>query len=545
MWFDKLSVTYSLVLVLLGLLLGVALGRTDRRTKRPLDEEESEWSRHPAIIAALAMLIGMLLRLYNFDFGYPFAFHPDELPKTAVIKNMLVSGSFNPHYFLHPSLLLYLALGISNLSSFLGGVFPSDEQIRLSGRIVSVVAGTLSIGLTYGIGKQLFSQRVGASAALLLALFPLHVTCSRYMKEDALLVTLLLASLYFALRHSSSGKLRFLILAFLCAGFSISSKYTGVLAIPLVILPSLFMHGARKPMSKRFIECLLALPMTVIAFLIGTPYAVLAYDEFLAGVMKERAHLISGHNEHISAMSQWGMYHLGRSLVPGTSLFFVMICVGFLGLGLLRRNRSDLILIFAIFMFYLIGELSGLKPAPQPERYVLTLLPFMALAIAEFCRSTSRLWGSFVGNFVFLAGLFLVAERSMTLARDLRPDTREVAASWIVENLPEKSRIVMDFQPYSPYLPEGRFEILNNAYLPVGSFLDISKLRRMGADYLVLSSFSYDRFFSQPGHPPFMRVVHRKIFENLNLKQEIASPSGSYGFHNPTIRIYSVKESSG
>ena len=175
------------------------------------------------------------LRFYGVDFGLPSSYHPDETPKINAIMRMIDNGDLNPRYFLHPSLLLYSTYALNSIIQFFG-LFPGEfrDTAILAGRMVSAGAGTLSVFLVYAIAKRIYSPIVGIFSAALLASFPLHVTCSRYLKEDALLLFFILACLLAVLKAIQEDRKWLVVVAGLLAGCASATKYSGLLAVGIV-----------------------------------------------------------------------------------------------------------------------------------------------------------------------------------------------------------------------------------------------------------------------------------------------------------------------
>ena len=59
-------------------------------------------------------------------------------------------------------------------------------------------------------------------------------------------------------------------------------------------------------------------------------------------------------------------------------------------------------------------------------------------------------------------------------------------------------------------------------------------------DYLLLSSLWYDRYFSQPRSDLYAKRRIRDVFERVPVVQEFRPRHGTYGFHNPTVTLFSL-----
>jgi hypothetical protein len=133
--------------------------------------------------------------------------------------------------------------------------------------------------------------------------------------------------------------------------------------------------------------------------------------------------------------------------------------------------------------------------------------------------------------------------KSTLLAAAARPDTRVLATEWMEDNLPVSSRIFLNGRSYSPHgFEAGEFDLVFDSDLHKKS---IEQLVDEGADYLVVSSFQYDRYrfskdFNEEAAAAF--AAYQTFDEKLELVQ-IFQPQfafESYGQHNPVIKIYRI-----
>lgn len=487
------------------------------------------------------LLLGFILRFTGLDFGLPDNFHPDEVPKYNAIMGMVRAGDLNPRYFLHPSLLLYSTYFMNSSLHWLGMPGEWNETLIFSGRLVSLTAGVLSIYLVYCIGARLFDRFAGLLAAAFLAVSPLHVTSSRYVKEDSLLVFFILLTLLTVLKAVQEDRRWFLLLAGFLGGCSAGVKYSGLLS-GCIIVAAPWLRSKRLIPDKAYLYWTLgALAIFPLGFLACTPYSVLDSQKFLHDFRLERNHMHRGHTTSIDPWSQLWMYHFIRSIVPGTTMLVSVL--GVMGLGILawRRKMTDLYLLSVFLLFYLPAEFVNAKPAPQPERYILPCLPVLALAAGEVLRVISRLRIR-----VMLPGLmalFLIVPlvRTAQLAAEVQDDTRLRMQRWIVENLSPGSTVFIGWKPYGPPLEGTQIDV---HYIPRDKILpslNVDELKSSGIDYLVLSSLYYDRFLNQPNAIPIQREQVRNVFRSLPIVKQIAPRYGTYGFHNPTLTLFDLR----
>jgi hypothetical protein len=108
-------------------------------------------------------------------------------------------------------------------------------------------------------------------------------------------------------------------------------------------------------------------------------------------------------------------------------------------------------------------------------------------------------------------------------------------------NIPHGSKVLMDWKPYCPNFQGDYFEVEHIPRARIIPELDVRNLRNSGADYLILSSLFYNRYFSQPEGEPILRQRFREVFQRVPVVAQFEAPSGTYGFHNPTLTLFSLK----
>jgi len=378
--------------------------------------------------------------------------------------------------------------------------------------------------------------------AALLAVFPLHVTCSRYMKEDALVTCMVLATVVAVIKAVQEDRKGWLMFAGFLAGVSSSSKYSGLLAVLLVASAPWLRSRSFIPERSYLLPTFYALCFAPLGFVACTPYSILNNAKFLKDFGSEGKHMLRGHTIPIDAWSQFWMYHFWRSVIPGMSMVATLAALAGVGVLLWRRRIEDLFIVGLVLLFYLPAEWVKAKPEPQPERYIYPCLPFLALAAAEFVRIMRSTPARVIAPLAFLLVVAVPAQRTIGLARDVSDDTRDQMARWMKENLPAGSKVYLDWKPYAPRFFEGEFQITHIPRAHILEQLGADSLRKSGYDYLVLSSLFYDRYYSQPLAAPMYAEHIRQVFDRVPIVTQITAPRGTYGFHNPRLTLFSLKE---
>ncbi len=539
----------ALLFVVLSLVAGMAVAQYLQKNEgeRALPAELP--ARLTNLLLITIILLALALRFWGLDFGLPDPYHPDEFKKAHFLTKMRRAGTLDPPSNLHPPLLLYLSWGVASVLKALELEF-SNSVIRnlFAGRVVSAIAGTISVALTYGIGRTLFSVRTGLVAALILAVSPIHVTCSRYFKEDALLVLMVLACTLAVVSGVTRKRASLLYLGGFFAGLSLASKYTGLLSVAILLSsPWLALENfSLRPVPALWKPTLTSLLFVPLGFIVGAPFIVFSEVALLRvwhGFGAESRHAMRGHlGTVVDPWVNWWMFHLNGSIIPGMHLIVVACALVCIGIAMKRAHINALFVAALALLFYLPAEWAPSKPPPQPERYILPSVPFIALLSAlmlEFIRERlkpSWLW--------LLLPLFLILpplSRTLLLASEIKLDTREQMTNWIAAHLEPQSRILtMGGKVYLPRVPlkfhtkTARQEFRNRS----GTIIE--KLKQSGDQYLLTTRFERDDWekSSETKEPN----GYFEIEQNFRLVKRFTAKNGSYAFHNPTISLYALTE---
>jgi len=182
----------------------------------------------------IILLLGAILRIISLN----QSFWLDEATSALVVKDLNIVEiltKFSPADF-HPP-LYYLLLKIWTIP------FGISE---ISTRLLSVSIGLVTIWIVYLLGKRILNQNLGVTAAILMAVAPLHIYYSQEARMYALETFLVCLSAYFFLGTFKQASLKNWL------GFSISllalgfSDYLPLLMIPLFWAYAIFSKKTRK-----------------------------------------------------------------------------------------------------------------------------------------------------------------------------------------------------------------------------------------------------------------------------------------------------------
>jgi hypothetical protein len=171
----------------------------------------------------------------------------DEQFGVENLCSLLVDGQLRPANGLHPGLsylphaaLLWASEGLHRLTGRpLFAAFAGDDLSPtgyLLCRLLQALAATLSLYLTYLIGRRLESPAVGVTGALLLAVVPWHLRQSAIFKPDILLVAASLAAFAASLEAAERPTWRRFAGAGAAVGLALATKFNAApIALPVAV----------------------------------------------------------------------------------------------------------------------------------------------------------------------------------------------------------------------------------------------------------------------------------------------------------------------
>jgi hypothetical protein len=354
---------------------------------------------------ALLLVLATVVRFHRIGWLLPYCDHVDERTIVNVALDMRRAGDPNPHRFNYPTLPLYLVLGtfvvggaVAVASGHAGGLKELDARVGayypvpLAAWFARGLFALLSVAALALLG--LIGRAVGSEALLWLAPLVAFLPAN-YFRLSTLYLNVDIVGTFFALSalalvvHAKeeagaardAGKAwRRAALWGACCGFTIGSKYN---LFPIVLPCILWFWFYER---RRFVPLVAVLgAATVLAFLVGTPYAILDHRAFLDGTLREMRHyglahpeaglegdLLSGrglpmvatHVEHFAESFGW----------PG----LLVAAVGVYGFA--RQSAKTAMIVFA-YPFALVAYMS--LQVLFRERNVVSTELFMALALAQ------------------------------------------------------------------------------------------------------------------------------------------------------------------
>ncbi|HEY3380996.1 MAG TPA: glycosyltransferase family 39 protein [Vicinamibacterales bacterium] len=415
------------------------------------------------ILVAVVLVVAAVLRFWGLQFGLPNDLaRPDE-EKIIHAALVVVGGDPNPHFFLYPSLFIYLAaaaytlvfaLGATSVSaaSYAAHAVADPSLLHLVPRTLSAAAGVATVAVVYAAARELFSTRVSLAASAFLAVAYLHVRDAHFGTTDVPVALACMCAFWAAARCAGRGATvsRAAVMGLLC-GLAASTKYNAVLvAAPagLAILADA-LESRRWPTQRELALLLLCGACAGLAFVLTTPFAVLDRAGFIAQFSEQRRIFAGIQNGSIigPARSVLGGAR-GWSYYPTFTLphglgwpLFLASLAGAAWLFVERWRRALLVLAFPAVYYASMGMGQLLY-----ARNMVPILPFLCLAAGAFVGgAATRIERRFRNRpaAAFCGATLVAALAAPTAAEAIRfdriaslTDTRVQAARWLDTHVP-------------------------------------------------------------------------------------------------------------
>jgi hypothetical protein len=411
-----------------------------RTAERWLGAERLRWGLAVGVLMAGALA----LRLWGVKQGLPYAYNADENAHFVPKAIQLFGHGWNPHYFVNPPAYTYVLHLVFAL--WYGGregvssTFAIDQgQVFIIARVVSAIAGTLAIWALYLAGSRFFDRRIGLLSAALLAVAFLPVFYSHLALNDVPTLAPICLSLWGTAGVLRDGRRHYYVLAGVGLGLACATKYTG----GIVLLPLLGAVALRRDVKG----LVLAGVLSVLAFFVANPYAFIDHGAFHQGLV------------HQSTAADDALGKLGLTQSSGIAYYLWTFTWG---LGWVPAIAAAV----AIVVLALRDPPAFVVLAPAPVAFLLFmgtqgrffgrwLMPIFPLACILAAYLAVRAVDALAARRPALAPVLLAVGAVALCGQGLvyslhsgrvlaRADTRNLARDWLVANVPEHSRIVVE-----------------------------------------------------------------------------------------------------
>lgn len=436
----------------------------------------------------LIILVGLSFRLYgiNWDEGFAYTPHPDEraiiskvnqieLPPISIdgakeFFNPLLS-SWNPRWFPYGSFPIYLLKIVQILYNY---VFDSTLfDLRLSGRIISAISDTLTIGVIFLIGKKLYGYKTGLLASALLACSVLHIQLSHFYTVDTILTLFSTLSVYFIIRNIEDISKIYSIFTGLFIALAIATKISLLPILGIFIFGHLFyifgilqkftLNDIRLYSKNRIWISFNSIKITTIIFIITLliiqPYMFLDWQNFYKDI-----------SEQSQMVRRFLDYPYTRQYINTPSFWYQIKQVSIWGLGIPLGLISFLGLIYAYF--------EGLKR----QTWIIYTIFGWIIPVTMLIYSTNTIILFLASAIGIISLLFTIPYRSHNSVKNV------LILAWIIPIFLITGSFEVKFLRY--FLPITPFIILLGSKL----MIDIINLNSKYFSKLKFISYSFNLF---------------------------------------------------
>jgi uncharacterized membrane protein len=348
--------------------------------------------RSERLLLTAILLAGALLRFWGLTFGIP---HPDTRPEetTMVITATgLLYAGLSSRFFQWPSLEFYIVSAIYRVGWEIGhlrgwyrlkvdmykAAAVDATPFLLVPRVLSALAGIVTIWLAYRLAARLFDRLTAIAAAFFVAVAFLHVRDSHFGLPDVPMTALVVAALAaLAAAVEAPTRARRWALSGALSGLAASTKYSGGLVLVTGLATAIVMLIRNDSARRRdVLRCTAALlGAAVLAFLCGTPYALLDGPHFLESLRFDISHLMQGHGV---VLARGWVYHLTFSLWFG--LGGPLLIAGFAGaLLLIATSWKNAVIVVTFPLLYYV---TGGRGDTVSVRNITPVVPFLCMTAA-------------------------------------------------------------------------------------------------------------------------------------------------------------------
>lgn len=318
----------------------------------------------------------------------------------------------------------------------------------------------------------------------------------------------------FAVNIIHSDKFTWYILAGFATGLAASTKYNGGIAIFGIVAAHYVSQYTRLTLKNLFLtlcnrRIMMAYTLGLVGFVIGTPFAILAFPEFRRDFMWQLKHASIGQGLLFANTGNGWIYHITSSLNYGLGIPLLIVFLAGTVYAVLVRKKENITLLGFIVPYYALIGISPLRFA----RYTIPLIPFLGILTSK---SILALKSRFSSNNAFLKylrysiDLFLISAIVYTLLYSVahvnlmaQKDIRTITGDWISQKVSQGSRIGLFSKPYfyAPPLDRDRFKIIMLGNISEAEISEAKLVKEQPA-YIIVTDYEYRQIFRLRKHFP-------------------------------------------
>lgn len=393
------------------------------------------------IVLVSVLALAAVVRLWRLRLGLP-DFVDEAIPfKQALEMWGWDTGrvDLNPHFFSYPTFAIYLHLLAQKLHCAVGiamGRFANaaDYSVAIDldpsgavmvARALGIAADLVAVWMSWRIAESV-RRGAGLVAALLVAFSPTMIATSRAVHVDTIAAALAAVAVERLIAWQVTGGRTKLYLAIAFIGLAAGSKYPGAMLVVALAWALWSRAGWR---GLRLWP--LAAAACAGVFALSSPWVVLDFHSFVAGLGAEFRHMQDG---HLGVLGQTGGAHYARLLLSDPGPVALALCL----LLVLRLRRLTAAQGTTITLLAAVAPLlaSIFAVRMEADRYLVMALPLLAvLAAVAVADSRVRLRSRALGAALIAAVLLPVAVGGSRELFAGQGSTQQQARRWCEEHL--------------------------------------------------------------------------------------------------------------
>ena len=404
------------------------------------------------------LLVGILLRFYNLNWGAPFYFHPDERNIASSVAQLNFPNQMHPHFFAYGSFPIYLIY----FTGFFVNLFSKSQDLFIQAifisRFYSAILSSLTIFLVYFIGTKLLSKQVGILAAVFSAFSVGLIQFAHFGTFEIWLTFFAVLLFYLSLKLMEKMNLKKIILIGIILGLLLATKIS---SLPLILIPAISMAFIN--FKTKYIALILTTYcIALIVFIITSPFVFLDFPSFQFSIKYESS----------VAIGTLPVFYTGEFfgsvpilfqftkiypflLNPLMTILFILSLVYLVFLNFKNKSHSYFLLITSYLLLFTSQSFLFAKWT----RYIVPTLPFIYLIIAIAIESFLKKHVSSIKYYLLCVIVFInfIFAASYLITVFAKQDTRIKASLWVKENIPPNANAIsevydMGIVPFNSYL---------------------------------------------------------------------------------------------
>lgn len=435
-------------------------------------------------------------------------------------------------------------------------------------RFLSAFAFIGCIPLIYGIGEAAFNKVAGVCAAFMLAITPNLVLLAQVVRSDCPALFFSYLAIYAIFKWLQTSSPKFHLLAAIATGLAMSSRYSALSLVPLLVLADAKMifeaWRSKEALRSKIVLCLAGLVVAFVTFAITTPYLFLDFATFRQNMADEKGDLTLGRDGFNTVGNAQFYFTIG---IPHILDPYVLE-LALLGLAIacFTKKRFAALLLACYPLIVLAG--TSLHPC-HDERYMFPTIPIFALfaasAITRFGSVLSFVLQRFIPRKI-ASTLSIAAVASLVIvlkADALHQIFKNNTASaylgteaqfyeWTKKNLPAGTAICCVGGWFSPHAERYKLKDVVSGpsffdYYNHGKYISPADFYREGYKYFLVDGAWIQAYFNEPERYAMHCRFYKELWDNTEIVKQFTPHKVGVGTPYetdqtcPVITLYKYK----